>query len=271
MLDEARLFEAVAAGDVGEVVLALDAGCDINTIRGDADRESDEQPLVVAARAGHRPIVQLLLQRGAAINNGYKGGTPALLEALIRGHLEMADDLYRHGAVAGPLLGYCFTENYGAIHEILHLQPDRWPEYALDSVRAGSVDMLQENLSRNPVITPDQRGFVLARSAIFQWRLVHKVDPPDLKFDRSRFQKMLCMLLEWGVDVNQADEQGNTLLHHCASIGRAWSPTDAERVAHAHILLARGADPKPQNKQGHTASMHAITSGQTDLAELFSK
>lgn len=255
---DAQLFAAAEQGDATEALLALDAGADVNATRGDPGVESDEQPLLVAARRGHRELVQLLLGRGAAVNNGYRSSTPALVDALIAGRTDIANLLYRHGALSGLLLGFCFSDNYAAIHEILSFQPDRWREYAMDSIRAGNVEMLAENLARNPQITPAEDGFVLVRSAIAQWRLMHNAGPPRQSFDRSRYQIMTRMLLEWGVPPNITNAKGETLLHMCASYGRDWSPNDDERAAHAKILIEFGADVRLADATGETPVARAV-------------
>lgn len=265
---EARLFKSAEQGDVEGVRVVLDGGADVNAIRGDPGVESDEQPLLVAARHGHVLVVDLLLQRGAAVNNGYRGSTPALVDALIAGRTDIVNLLYRSGAVAGLLLGFCFADNYAAIHEILELQPERWAEYALDSIRAGNVEMLAENLRRNPNITTAKDGFVLTRSAIVQWRLMHNAGVKGQPFDRTRYQTMTRMLLDWGVDPNISNDKAETLLHMCASYGRDWSPNDDERVAHARILLEYGADPNRADASGETPLARAERLNRSLLAAL---
>jgi ankyrin repeat protein len=104
----------------------------------------------------------------------------------------------------------------------------------LAAIRAGNVAMVADNLRRNPHITPAKHGFGYVRpSAILQWRLMHRICIDG--FDRTRFQTIHRMLLDWGVDPNVRNEKGETNLHMCASYGRDWSPSDEERAgARAH-------------------------------------
>jgi ankyrin repeat protein len=246
-LDE-ELVRASKAGDLQAVRSLLSEGANPSAIVGDTDIEAHRTALDIAALYGHLEVAEELLKAGARLDKGEKGGTTALTFALLSGHTAMADVLYRYRARADLLIGFCFTNNYAAIHEILHREPGRWREYANDSVRSGNVEMLDENLKRNPLINPRDDGFVLLRGTIFQWRLVHRWGSRgqgvDDGFDRTRFQRMGLMLLDWGVDPKQVGPAGLTLLHLAASYGRDWSPTEDERIAHSRQLIERGADLK---------------------------
>ncbi len=267
-----QLVSASEIGNLRRVRELLTAGADPSAVGGDKSLESQRSALDAAAQNGHLGVVEALAIAGARLDTGENGGTTALTFALLSGRLATADLLYRHGAKADLLIGFCFTNNYAAIHEILHREPQRWREYANDSVRSGNVDMLRENLDRNKLISPKEDGFVLIRGTIFQWRLVHRWGMHgqgiDDAFDRTRFQHMGRMLLEWGVDPKTIGPSGETLLHVAADYGRDWSPTEEERIAHSRQLIERGADLNAREpKNGMTPLGVAIKTGRTKLAD----
>jgi ankyrin repeat protein len=266
-----ELVRASEIGNLRRVRELLDSGADANATIGDKDLETQRSALDAAAQNGHLGVVEALALAGARMDTGEHGGTTALTFALLAGRLATADLLYRHGARADLLIGFCFTNNYAAIHEILHREPQRWREYANDSVRSGNVEMLRENLERNKAISAKEDGFELLRGAIFQWRLVHRWglhgQGVDDAFDRTRFQHLGRMLLDWGVDPKTIGPSGETFLHLAAGYGRDWSPTEEERIAHSRQLIERGADLNARNKDGLTPLGIAIRQKRTKLAD----
>lgn len=55
-------------------------------------------PLIAAAKAGHKDIVEMLIQNGAKVNVKYFTGETALIEATNAGHKEIMDVLIKNGA-----------------------------------------------------------------------------------------------------------------------------------------------------------------------------
>ncbi len=232
------MLEAAASGDKDRVLALLDAGADPDGVVGDAATEGDQTPLSAAVLGGHAAVAEALLTRGADPSPPEGRGGCLVTKAMLAGHIDLVNLLYRHGAAARLLIGFCFTDNYPAIGEILAREPHRWREYALDAIRSGNTDMLADNLRRNPSISPLEDGYVFLRSAIFQWRLAHRYQTEG--FDRTRFQTIARMLLDWGIDPDVRGDDGTTNLHMCAGYGRDWSPAEQERASHAAVLLDAG-------------------------------
>ncbi len=261
-----NLFAAIEEGDFNRVERALLAGANVSRTRSARANALIERPLDAAARLGHLNIADLLFTYGAPLNCDEEGGTRALVVAQLAGHQDMVDYLRSIGARDGLLIGLCFSDDKERIYEILAGNPARWLNYALDSVRSGNVEMVQDNIANNPYISPVNDGFALVRSAIFQWRLVHRWYTEG--FDRTRFQVIHHLLLDWGVDPNSCDESQRTLIHQTAFYGRLWSPTEDERIAHARTLFYRGADPNIRDNMDNSPLDTAVLNNHHRLADM---
>lgn len=85
--------DAIKRGDVASVRGLLDSGVEING----RDRYG-QTGLMLAARAGHREVVEALIERRADLNVTAKFGLSALMLAVVSGHAEIARILARAGA-----------------------------------------------------------------------------------------------------------------------------------------------------------------------------
>ena len=82
---DARWEDAVNRGDVQDVRNLLDQGADI-----DARNRHGQTALMLAAHAGHREVVAVLVAHRANLNTTGKYGLSALMLALVAGHVEVA-------------------------------------------------------------------------------------------------------------------------------------------------------------------------------------
>src|SRR5207253_462043 len=85
------LFEAVASGDPEAVVVALEAGDDVNALG-----EGGTTPLIQAAKLGHADLVELLLEAGAVAFLKDDEQETALLKAAANGHHDCCELLFDH-------------------------------------------------------------------------------------------------------------------------------------------------------------------------------
>lgn len=90
-LDE--LLKAVNEGDTQTVAGFLDRGLEPNT----TDKEGHTL-LMIAARLGHRSLVELLIARKASVTRRTPHGDTALMFASLKGHGGIAELLVKHGA-----------------------------------------------------------------------------------------------------------------------------------------------------------------------------
>ena len=93
-------YYAVQNGRTDTVRRLLEAGMDVNKYRG-------KVPLVMAIHNKKMEIIQLLLERGADVDNipHDPGGQTALEAAVNVGYFEAVDTLLDHGATLGPING----------------------------------------------------------------------------------------------------------------------------------------------------------------------
>jgi hypothetical protein len=87
------LVEAVDDGEIKDVEELLTKGADIN-----GSVEGDGTALIVAARAGNKPLVQFLLQQGADPNVASSGDGNPLIMAADEGHTAIVELLLSSGA-----------------------------------------------------------------------------------------------------------------------------------------------------------------------------
>jgi len=92
-----RFIEAVAIDRSDEVAALLGRGMDPNTVDPNAD-----PVLLVAARAGFEPTVDLLLRAGAKVDAKNRFGDTAIMVAALGGYLPIVKKLFARGAEINP-------------------------------------------------------------------------------------------------------------------------------------------------------------------------
>jgi ankyrin repeat protein len=87
------LHAAAYTGNAPVTILLLDSGAD----RHDAKNKAGAAPFFVAAEMNHPEVVELLIAKGADVNQLESHGYSALTRAFWKGHKDMVRLLKRHG------------------------------------------------------------------------------------------------------------------------------------------------------------------------------
>ncbi len=235
---------AARAGDVETARVLIDAGADPNDAAA-----SGTSTLVIAAHSGHGRLGIYLLEQGANPNAAGAGYT-ALHAAVLRSQAELVDALLAHGADVNAVVehgtpGRRFSADFSIRHQLIGANAF-WL-----AARYGEPEILRSLAARDASarIMPGngmsalQAAMGIPRNAAENRR--NQVDAPEL--DRADLERITFdlteQILEAGVEVNLADERGNTALHDAVRSGFA-SVVD--------LLASHGANLDAINERGET-------------------
>jgi ankyrin repeat protein len=205
-------------------------------------------PLTHAAREGHLHLVRLLLEHSADPNTPEDAAPKgrALFEACSRNHFEVAELLLKHGAnpnAGTDSNGCCLTiaevyhgDQAKPLQELLRRHGAYTPPYAMTAQEMKQAIRTDYEVVRHPEFS----GNVLRTHDLSLLELY--LDSESSALDHLDFESILAWpqspelvrkLLARGLDPNQTDWLGKSLLHLCAEVG-------AKSVS--AILLDAGAD-----------------------------
>ena len=247
------LLFAARNGDLATARALVEAGADV-----DDTAAAGTSALVIAAHSGHGPLAVYLLEQGADPNAADAGYT-ALLAATLRSQAELAAALLAHGADLDAIVergtpGRRFSADFSIRHQAVGANAF-WL-----AARYGELDILRAlaEWGGDPHVSPASRWSALKAAMgvpqISQEDRRNRVDAPDSveHVDQEELTLDLArIVLALGVDVNQADDRGNTALHDAVRTGFA-SVVD--------LLAAHGADVDALNDRGQTPLILAETS-----------
>lgn len=257
-----ELARAVIAGDVGQVtaVLAVLPACLEATTR-DGDRM-----VSLAVRAGHEPVLRVLLQhgadptwpearapRGSALHEAARAGRRDLVQLLLdhgadpSAHVEASGNAV-FAAARDPELRALLESHGGTLdpYDLVWLDEDD------EVLRRVTADAASAHAGCGGVYT----AVVTRRKRDLLMRLLQagvRVPPSPCGCRTYLLEdaEMLRALLEHGaLDPDYPDEHGATLLHALCRPGGGES--DALRARCAEVLLAAGADASARDQAGET-------------------
>ena len=215
----ALLFTA-RNGDVETASVLLDSGADVN----DASA-AGTSALVVAVHSGHAELASYLLQRGAD-PNAAGGGYTALHAAILRSDTALTVTLLDHGAtpdapIARGTPGRRFSADYSIRHQAVGAGA-LWL-----AAKYGELEIVRVLAKRgaSPQVVPysgeSSLQAAMGSPRISQEDRRNRVGAPLPDQDREEADalEMARLLLDLGVDMNAADDQGNTALHDAVRRG----------------------------------------------------
>lgn len=245
------LLFAARNGDIETARVLLEAGANVQ----DSDA-SGASALVIATHSGHGPLATFLLQRGADPNAAEAGYT-ALHAAVLRSQVELVAALLEHGADLNALVehgtpGRRFSADFSIRAQLIG-RDAFWL-----AVKYGEVEIVRLLLDRgaDPFQVTDN-GVTTLQVAMGNSgsSLDHRRDrignaAPDLEDEERRTLEIARILIDLGVDVNAADDRGQTALHH--AVLKNFDSVVA-------YLATRGADINAVNQREQTALVLADT------------
>jgi len=238
------LLFAARNGDLGSARVLLDAGANVNDTAA-----GSTSALVVAAHSGHGALVAYLLERGADPNAAEAGYTP-LHAAVLRGDLELVKALLAHGSDPDALVlhgtpGRRLGADYSLRHQMIGVNAfwlaARFAEVPIMRVLAESgADPFTVQKDGTTALKAAM-GFVGGLTENRQHR--YGVPPLEPEEEERLTLEAARLAVELGVDVNAANDAGDTALH------------DAVRQRFNSViqfLADRGADLNVKNKRNQT-------------------
>ena len=245
------LLFAARNGDVETAKMLVKAGANVNDVAA-----SGASALVLAAHSGHGPLAIYLLEQGADPNAAEAGYT-ALHAAVLRSQIELVNALLDDGADPNALVehgtpGRRFSADYSIRAQLIGATAF-WlaAKYGeLEILRTLAKRGADPHLVPNPPVSVLQAAMGMPGGSLENRRDRTGKSPPDPAEEERLTLELGRFILVLGVDVNAADAEGNTALHHAVL-------KDFESVV--AFLASNGADVNAANKRGQTPLVLAET------------
>ncbi len=226
------------------VKLLLDNGSDINQ-----KCIAERTPLNLAIEAGHEKIARLLIGRGANINaldNRWPSRTP-LHSAVMSNSISIAELLFAKGADINVRNNYLETP----LHLAVENECMEMAEFLIE--KGADVNSGIDNGARTPMeIASGNFNREMARLLMRKGAKLSSRCGTLFVYSAEKGDKELVeMLLNNGIKVNHADDWGRTALH--------WASM-RDCISVAQLLIEKGADINPINRDGQTPLDRALTS-----------
>ncbi len=281
--DGYRPLHAAASRNHEEIArFLIEEGADIEA----APRFSDDTPLAIAAAHGSPDVLQLLLSRGARVVTGTS--FPPLHYVAGDGFTSFVDLMLAKGAPVNeadingktPLhwavrAGYLSREDqaaqrfYGGLRHGARREPEKWPREPLlvvESLLASGADVnAKSRFAETPLHVAAEAGrpeiarLLLRHGAQPNARERYGFTPLYFAADHGRGE-MVRVLLEHGAEVNAARGKiGWTPLHEAAANGH---------VRESRLLIESGADVDARADSGKTPLIYAATRGHEEVVVL---
>jgi RNA polymerase sigma factor (sigma-70 family) len=232
--------------------------------------------LWTAAQNGHRDIARLLLEYGADPEGWLDSCGPPMEAAMRAGHRDLAELVCLYGG-APDIKGYIYSQDVLAVTGILKADPEQAHQIVLSGARGFDEDT----------------GLLILDLCFKQGATTKDISHWDLR-GLGAMPRLLQKVMENGADPNKATENGETILHSLAGLGKknaigvlieagsdlnardhdyratplAWAAMHGRKDT-VEYLLERGAQPDlPDDKSWTKPLFWAERRGHEEIAEL---
>jgi ankyrin repeat protein len=248
-----QLVLAVLQSDLIRVKQLLEIGAS-----ADAETDSGDTPLSLAAGLGHLKVLTALIESRANVNCRLRGHLTPLLLAADSGAVPVLQLLLSAGAYAGD-------KDKGGNTPLAVAATNGHTE-AVKLLLARKSDIDARNLAgRTPLMQAAENGHSEAAKVLLAAAVdVNAVDQQGnnalMTSAENGNHEIVRLLLNKELDVNAKNNKGRTALFLAARNGHK---------SVVKLLLAKGADATIPDWEGKTASTVVAERGLTELAELF--
>jgi ankyrin repeat protein len=271
-----NILIASALGDTRSVCEFLEEDNTLANFRDTCDRV----PIGVAARRGHREIVELLLEHGAD-PNAPEPDAPrgkALFEAAFHNHTEMAKILLKYGAdpnasVDSSGVAVKHARKNTELYELMLKHGGKETNIFEDAINTNDLEAVKKMLKQDPNLAKDPNGFhgegIMSGVAKKGYRemikllMDHGATVPNVsKWGASYYFQHIDIaenFLKNGMDPNHKNWLGITVLHRFAGSGN---------IEKAQLVLSYGADIHARDTEYCTTPLgYAARQGQKEMVK----
>jgi uncharacterized protein len=227
-------------------------------------------PLLFAVRDGNTPVVRLLLDHGADINQSSGNRTCPLIVALLNGQVGLATELLSRGADPNAADDYHRGPLFAAI-DLRNFNHDKYADLPTDG--RDPLELIKTLLDKGA--NPNQRTDTVPVHGLMQFDASWVNFDGQTPFIRAALSgdiEVMRLLLAHGADPNIATKQGSTALMAASGInwipGQTYSHTEADYVEAVKLCLERGADVNATNSLGMMAMHGAANRGWESIIQI---
>ena len=256
------LSRAAGTGNKELVELLLKRGADVNHCG-----KGSQFPLYVASYSSDPDMVNLLLDSGANVNKPLAESGWCPLHAAYD-NLDKVRILLERGAEidqlcnAGTVLYLAAKHNHPEVLKLL-LEHDPKPNLEIQIKAEEEVDLYEDCMTALCIAC--YKGNVEIMRLLLEAGANPNHKTRDGRFPlefcldtEGKVEEVIQTLLEFRPDLTQADNAGNTVLHHVS-----W----ATPISVVKLLYTVGANISVSNKAGYTPLTNAISAGRQELAK----
>lgn len=226
--------------------------------------------LLFAIRDGNAPMMRLLLDHGAKIEESSGNHTTPLLIALLNGQVAMATELFNRGADPNAIDDYHRAALFAAI-DLRNFNHEKYGDLPTDGI--DPLDLIRALLDKGA--NPNQQTDTVPVHGLMQFDASWVNFDGQTPFIRAALSgdiEVMRLLLEHGADPNAATKQGSTALMAASGVnwipGQTYTRSEQDYVEAVQLCLNHGAPVNAANSLGLTAMHGAANRGWISIMQI---